>query len=487
MRIFYILFSLLVVGFFVTSGIRPSVQVCSILLFLVLLSYYIFLKLKKLAVFALEKEEKFLFIAFLLMAFSALPPLLVNSSLSIGFSELDLPSKYLLFAFIILLLFKTKPQINKNILYFSICAAGIINGLIALSQLYIFTDLLYAGARVEGFSGINEFGIICGALCVMNLILFIFSSHKYKAVFLIASLLAFSGVVGSGLRGVVLGVVFACVVLFIFSIFTKIINLKTALKYFLSFLLLIGIIGYIVAQATPHDRLEYTQSELEQIKSGDYSSSIGLRLVMYKEALAMFRISPLIGLSAKSAAERTTEIKELSGTDKNINTIGDGRGKRHNDILNFMAKRGIIGLLSLLFFYFAVFNMGWKYLKIWRKNRAESAESRVESVEFGFNSIKNSGAESNIESALNSGTESTNLAESTPTQPNSALPISAILGGGIMLLYIGAGTSGDPLTGHPESTFLALSLAFIFGSLVADSTKSFVDSRKNPPNGASKA
>lgn len=404
-NIFYILFTFIIIGFFLTTSIRPSVQIFSILLFLVLVSYYFYLKLNKLEIFTLSKDEKLLCMAFLFMALSAIPPLLINDSLSVGLRELDLPSKYLLFLFIILLILKTKPLINKDILFISIGSAGILNGAIALSQLYIFKDLLFAG-RVQGFSGINEYGIICGALCILNFILFIYNEHKFRIFFFIASIFSFIGVAGSGLRGAILAVIFAIVIIFIINLFTKAIIIKNALKYFTLFVFFGLIAGYMILQTMPNDRLEYTKLELETMQKGDYSSSIGLRLVMYKESIAMFLVSPIVGLSAKSTLENADKIANISHTQKILDQAKEGKpifGKRHNEILNFMAQRGLIGLFSLLFFYFAVFKICSKNLK-------------------------------------------TNF--------------FGMLGIGMMLVYIGVGFSGDPLTGHPESTFFAITLSF---------------------------
>lgn len=404
-NIFYVLFSFIVIGFFVTTSIRPSVQIFSILLFLALVSYYFYLKLNKLEIFTLSKDERLLCIAFLFMTLSAIPPLLLNDSLSVGLRELDLPSKYLLFLFIILLILKTKPLINKDILFISIGSAGILNGAIALSQLYIFKDFLFAG-RVQGFSGINEYGIICGALCILNFILFIYNEHRFRIFFFIASIFSFIGVAGSGLRGVILAVIFSIIIIFIINLFTKAISLKNVLKYFMIFIFFGLIAGYAILQTMPNDRLEYTKLELETMQKGDYSSSIGLRLVMYKESIAMFLVSPIVGLSAKSTLDNADKIANISHTQKILDQAKEGKpifGKRHNEILNFMAQRGIIGLFSLLFFYFAVFKICSKNLK-------------------------------------------TN--------------IFGMLGIGMMLVYIGVGFSGDPLTGHPESTFFALALSF---------------------------
>lgn len=389
-----------------TLTIRPMIQITGIVLFLFLVTYYLYLKKNKLEIFCLAKDEKMLFIAFLCMTFSALPPLLVNNSM-IG-RELNLPTQYLLFSLSILLFFKVKPHIAKELLFALIGIAGILVGILALSHLYIFTDMLYGGQRFRGFSGINETGVICGSLCVFNIIIALIYD-KYKPLFFIASMMALIAVVGTGLRSSMLAVGFAITMIFVINLFIKAFDIKYITKLFFAFLVIGCIIVAIVIKTIPGDRVGYTQTEIEAISQGDYSTSIGLRFVMYKEALAIFTLSPIIGMSAKSIYDRAEEIATLSNThrivdEKSRETRGFLDGKKHNDILNVMAKRGIIGLASLLFFYFAVFYIFLRHIK----------------------------------------TNSANL-----------------LGAGMMLLYIGVGFSGDPLMSYPESALFGLMTMFI--------------------------
>lgn len=405
----------LIIGIFLlTNAVRPSVQIMSIILAIFLLSYYFYFKaIKKGDIFFLNRDEKLLSISLFLMFISALPPLLINNSLSVGYSELDLPSKYILFALIALLLFKIKPQISKDRLFDLICLGGIVNGVIAIFHIFIFPDMLYHG-RYTGYSGINETGFICGAFGIVNLALYLFYKNKY--MFLIASVLSIVGVAGSGLRGVMLGIFFSFFIILIVGFIFKKISFQKILKITLIFLCLFIATVYIVFKELPSKRMEYTKTEINAISGGDYTTSIGQRLVMYKEALAIFSLSPLVGMSAKSQLDNAEQISKISGFDKAIKEAQKGEplwGKKHNDVLTIMAKRGLIGLLCLLFFYFTLINIFYKQ--------------------------------------------------------HFVIFISGI---SIIVFCIGVGFSGDPISGHPESTFFML---FLFSLL---STKDS-NTRKN--------
>lgn len=395
---------IIMIGFLLTTSIRPSVQIFSIFLFLVLVSYYFYLKSKHSSIFSLTIDEKLLTLSFFLIALSGIPPMLVNDSLSLGFRELEISGKYLLFSLIILFLLKLKPKFNEKILFVTIGITSILNGLIAISHLYIWKDFLFQEGRVQAFTGVNEFGIICGVLTIFNIILLIYyaKNTKDKIFYLIATLLSMCATVGTGLRSVILAIGFSLLFIFIISIFQK--N-KTILKKMIIMIIFLILTAIVIFISMPTDRIKYTKEEFTSIKSGNFNTSIGLRLIMYKEALAMFKISPLIGLSAKSTIDNQDKIMEISKTTKMKeaeNKINDARGKKHNEILTFMAKRGLIGLFSLLFFYFMV-------LKIFAKD----------------------------------------------------MDVIGIMGIGLMLIYIGTGFSGDPLLGNPESTFFALMLGFL--------------------------
>ena len=397
-----IYFTFIIGAFLLINTLRPSVQIISIILALFLVCYYFYFKItKKGEIFFLYRDEKIFTMGLFLMFASALPPLLVNDSLSIGFRELDLPSKYALFALIALLLFKIKPNISKDRLFSLICLGGIINGVIGVFHIFIFQDLLFHG-RYTGYSGINETGFMCAIFGVLNLCLYLFYKNKY--IFLIASILSIVALAGTGLRGTLLGTLFSFFVIIVIGFVCKKISLQRILKIAFVFLCLFVGIVYIVFQTLPDKRMEYTKSEMNAILSGKFDTSIGQRLVMYKEALSVFYLSPLIGMSAKTQLENAGEISKLSGFDKAIQEAEDGRkglfGKKHNDTLTIMAQRGIIGLVCLLFFYFSIINIFYKQRDF----------------------------------------------------------IIFILGVSVLAQCIGGGFSGDPLSGHPESTFFALIL-----------------------------
>ncbi len=398
------IFIVVAVLFLCTASIRPSVQIISILLFVLLSFFYYYFKFSNCnnAIFLLNKNEKFVCLSLFLMCISIIPSLLVNNSLSVGFRELDLPSKYLLFSLIALLLFKLKPNISSNLLIYFIGVSGFIFGLISIFHIFIFPQMLYHG-RLTGYTGINEFGFMCGILSVINISLVLY--HSKKLFFFIAGLLAFVGVIGSGLRGSLLAVLLSIFIIFIIYCFYNRNLLMFVAKLFIFISILFFVTTYFVYQSLPTDRLDYTKEELSAISNGNYNTSIGSRLVMYKEALAIFLLSPIIGMSAKSQADNAEKIANISGFNNIVEAAKKGPifGKKHNDILNIMATRGILGFISLFLFYISIAKM-----------------------------------------ILISSDNYTRIA-----------------GCGAILYCIFAGFSGDPLGGHGESTFFVVLLLLI--------------------------
>lgn len=397
--------SIIVVLFFLSAAVKPFPQIVSIIMFLVCLAYFFVQKNKQdFKNITIDQNERIVYLSLMLMAFCTLPPLFIDNSFSYGLRELNIGAEYLLFAFIVLLLFKLKPTLNHRFVFYAIMLAGILNGCIAIMQLYVCP----ISGRLGGYTGINEYGLICGVLCVLNAILFIFyQANRYeKAMYLLASCLSVFGLLGSALRGVMLAVLLTFVAMLVLGIFLKRTDFKIfCISWCVAVLGIVCSVG-IFYNTYSTTRIADTQAEFQQIQSVELNSSVGLRLQMYQEAWAMFKISPLFGMSAKTRLEKAQEIAGIAKTTHILDVAKDGKpiyGKMHNDILNFMAKRGIIGLASLLFFYFALINMCYR-------NRNN---------------------------------------------------IFGKLAFGLILVYIGSGFSGDPISGYAEFAFFMLAFIFI--------------------------
>lgn len=465
-NIFGYIFFFLVIAFFSMATIRPSVQIIAILLTLFLIVYILFRKKIVATKYAsytpqaghtglletsetlksesnspsffrmlqsrwnsfvdlgitsgelrLSKNEKLLSLAFLAMGLSAVPPLLVNNSLVLSLRELNIAVEYVLFALIMWLGLRSDLKIKPQFLFFLIIFAGFLNGVISIVHLYLFPEMLMK-QRLQGYIGINQYGLFCAVLCILNGVLFLFGNYKRSLCF-IASLLSIVGVVGSGLRGVLLSLlcIYALIIIFIF---VKKIT-KRSSPFSLSFLVLFLstiLIGYATSKTMPIDRMKSFVIETQAISNGDYETSIGFRIQIYKEAWAMFLLSPVIGMSAKTALDKAQEIVEVSKTTHIFAFVNANKplyGKTHNEVLNFMAKRGLIGLFSLLFFYFMIARICLMY----------------------------------------------------------RTSIFGMLGLGMLAVYIGVGLSADPLTGHGEASFFVLLLLFILMAAKGEESEKF--------------
>ena len=89
-------------------------------------------------------------------------------------------------------------------------------------------------------------------------------------------------------------------------------------------------------------RIQHSQTEIEAISDGDLTTSIGLRIQLWKAGLQIFRANPWLGvgpgnyqavMAAKTEAENGTKISFSHA---------------HNMFINFLVRDGMLGLVTLL-------------------------------------------------------------------------------------------------------------------------------------------
>jgi len=99
-----------------------------------------------------------------------------------------------------------------------------------------------------------------------------------------------------------------------------------------------------------NERIDLTVYEVQSYyKDGNRASSMGYRLDFWHIALRCFSESPLWGVSY----QRRSELMQAYTKEQPVSaSIGqDGRSSSHNEILNSMAKRGLLGAIAILLLY----------------------------------------------------------------------------------------------------------------------------------------
>ena len=111
-------------------------------------------------------------------------------------------------------------------------------------------------------------------------------------------------------------------------------------------------ISYLAAPIIK-ERVDAATSNVPQYLDGDsvnQKNSLGLRFDLWKVAIETFKRSPVLGTSYQ---ERSAIKKEMIDAGRVTEHIGtDGRGSAHNEVLNALSKKGLLGFAAILLLYF---------------------------------------------------------------------------------------------------------------------------------------
>lgn len=269
--------------------------------------------------------------------------------------DLDLPSKYLLGALLFFLFIKVDFKIYKKALFYAIGLGGIFNGCIAIYERYVLEM-----SRIYGWNGIAEMADASALLGIFACVLFIFASSKKERIFyLLAVFMACFASILTGTRGAMLGILLTFVFIGGLVFWKK----RELFKLFLVGML-VGVSGFgvdyfLTKSGGVEDRIKVAEEDLALYQEGQVHTSLGMRFEMWKEAIAMFQMSPIFGLSTAEIAKKMPEILEKSGSqlEKYDHPQNDARGNKHNQILNQAAKRGIVGVLAIFLIWITSFRL----------------------------------------------------------------------------------------------------------------------------------
>lgn len=281
-----------------------------------------------------------------------------------SFLDIDLASKYLMGSLLFVLFFKLKFTLQKRIIFYSIALGGIICGIFAAYQRYVL-----GLQRVHGMSGIAEFADESAILCILCMMIFSFFAKRGERFLFALSIFASSfALLSTGTRGAFLGIILT-ILMFLSLVW---IYQKAFIKKALwaSLFCAMGFVCILFFTSGIEDglRVKSAVNDVKYYDQGNVNTSIGLRFEMWKEAIAMFKMAPFFGLSTYEISQNLKEIRERSGSqiprDQESDARNEAIGNKHNQILNALAKRGIVGVLALLFVWFAYGKLFYSFLKV---------------------------------------------------------------------------------------------------------------------------
>lgn len=331
-------------------------QVLVVVLAVGALAYY----LKYRPALALSKTLKWLVGAFLLMFLSVWPNLFVQSDLSTwhyNLRSLNMPLVYVLGAIALVFSSGVRVQLQQKTLFYSMGVACVLNGVIALVQRVGFET-----GRVVGLSTIVGFVTLTSTALFGCYIYVIYSLNNKEKIFLsLAMLLGFVVVLFSATRSAWIAFVVTFLGLSILILYAQ--KSMRALPYMLGMAAVfvsMFVLDHHLENAhllhAPRGAQESISHDLKLYMHKDPNSSIGARLVRWQEALAIVRLSPLIGMSLSTKCKRLQEILALAHSYRKAGEI-DCRERYDNEIFNALAHRGLLGLGALLLLWVVVGRM----------------------------------------------------------------------------------------------------------------------------------
>ncbi len=136
---------------------------------------------------------------------------------------------------------------------------------------------------------------------------------------------------------------------------------RTRVKVVVITLLAAAAIGAAAYQFIPivHERIGMIGKDMTQISSGDVTSSLGARLIMWKAALTMFLSNPLLGVGTGDYMATITQYVESGQMPRILLEFN----QPHNIYLFAMATNGLLGLAALLYLFFRALTFQLPFLK----------------------------------------------------------------------------------------------------------------------------
>lgn len=262
---------------------------------------------------------------------------------SSNYSNLEILLRYFVCFWIFFLTIKEKIFIKKEVIFPSVAIGGIIIGLVAIWQRYML-----GMPRVEGFLGITIMGDVSAILMLYNFVLFL--AIKRSVLYILGLVFSCSSVILSGTRGAMFGACAMVGFILVWAILKKIASRKKIFAISVVVVAIFSFFALFYGGIQGVFRMHDTQSDISRYLQGESNLSIGDRFELWKEAKAMCEISPIFGLSKYQAFTQDRQVKEKSGS-----RLDYFRYEKHNQFLNALGGRGIVGFLAICGLWCAMF------------------------------------------------------------------------------------------------------------------------------------
>ncbi|MDN2716147.1 O-antigen ligase family protein [Janthinobacterium sp. SUN120] len=255
--------------------------------------------------------------------------------------ELDMPLRALLAVPVLLLLLAYPPRAEA---WWAGVAIGAVAGTILAIWQFFMQDMPRPLAATSNAIHYGNISILLGMLAMCGLDWASTQPHRWlwRAVLLLGCLAGIVGSIISGSRG-------GWIALPVCLIFLVIHHSKKHGKRYLVIGLLalagLSIVAYVFPHSTIKERITLGISNLHTFEDrGEVNTSIGQRIEMWRTAIDMSQQHPWTGLGRNGYMEQ----KSMLVAEGKANISIRRHTNAHNDYLDALVKRGIIGVLALL-------------------------------------------------------------------------------------------------------------------------------------------
>lgn len=282
-----------------------------------------------------QNLDKKFFFAFVFVFLAAIP-----LALKSGEGEaLDAPSRFLIMAIVFLALYRI--PINGKWVFRSAMLACLVAFILALYEVVVTKTY-----RVNLGIGILESAYTLSMLIFVCLSAAMVERDKVWKLIAIFSVIAGStALLQTGTRGAWLATILAGI------IFLKLLSSKRCYKTIIITLTIILVTVFVSynTSITVSKRVNSTIKELKLFGDMKRKTSTNLRLIYWEHAWEGFKQSPLTGLSYQDNANLKRQFKEKYKV--RLTGMKDGRSSSHNEILNAMVQKGLLGLMAIILIY----------------------------------------------------------------------------------------------------------------------------------------
>lgn len=341
------------VGFFFLSAlsVKGGYNFSPVLLMLIGLGFIIYSYVAKKQKWMPSADEKYLIFSYVFYFSLFLLSVVIHGD---RLRELDNPSR-VLFLLPLLFLFRYFP-LRFDLLSYCIPAGAFIAGAVALYDRFHLDSAMAFGPRIMHIQG-GDLSMSFGMFALVFSLYFALKTRlKLTALCLIAALFGMLGSFLSTARGGWIGVPF--IILFILWSYRH----AFSKKFFLSVITVITLLiitTVSVPQTRVMERFEAAKNEINAyIKHNNGSTSVGARFDMWTSALLMAKEKPILGWGVQGVSEKRQE-QHQQGL---ISQYATQFNHAHNQFLDDLSKRGVLGLLALLGVLFIPLRFFWQNL-----------------------------------------------------------------------------------------------------------------------------